>query len=134
MHGFKGERTLMRIHVEEQEKVDGTPVYEAIVQLLRSRHFAGATVFRAVEGFGASGEMHHQRTWSVKLDVPVIIECIDTDEKIQGILPELDRMLGGGLITLERVRVILYRNAIPEEERDGRASMEVTDDNIIDRE
>ena len=126
MHGFKGERTLMRIHVEEQDKFEGKPVYECIVQLLRSRHFAGATAFRAVEGFGASGHMHHTGTWSMIMDCPVVIECVDTDEKIQSILPELDRMIGGGVITLERVRVILYRKKLPPEERDARASMEVS--------
>ena len=110
MHGFKGERTLMRIHVEERDKFDGKPVYECIVQLLRAQHFAGATVFRAVEGFGGSGQMHQTGTWSLTMDSPVIIECIDTDEKIQSVLPELDRIIGGGVITLERVRVILYRD------------------------
>ena len=126
MQGFRGERTLMRIHVEEQDKFDGKPVYEAIVALLREHRFAGATAFRAVEGFGASGHLHEDHTWEVKLDVPIVIECIDTDEKIKGILPELDRMIGGGVITLERVRVILYRSHLPPEERDERASMEIT--------
>ena len=126
MHGFKGERTLMRIHVEEQDKFEGKPVYECIVQLLRTKHFAGATAFRAVEGFGASGHMHQTGTWSLTVDSPVIIECIETDEKIQSILPELDRMIGGGVITLERVRVILYRDKMSPEERDERASMEIT--------
>lgn len=126
MHGFKGERTLMRVHVEEQDKYEGKPVYECIVQLLRERHFAGATAFRAVEGFGATGHMHHTGTWSLSTDCPVIIECVDTDEKIQAILPELDQMVGGGIITLERVRVILYRKKLPPTERDERASMEIT--------
>lgn len=109
MHGVEGERTLMRIHVEEQDKVNGHPLYEQIVQLLRARHLAGATAYRAVEGFGATGRMHHERTWTTTTDVPVVIECIDTDEKIRAILPELDPMIGGGIVTLERVRVILYR-------------------------
>jgi len=126
MHGFTGERTLMRIHVEEQDKFEGKPAYECIVQMLRKKHFAGATAFRAVEGFGATGHMHQSGTWSLRMDSPVVIECVDTDEKIQSILPELDRMIGGGVITLERVRVILYRKKLPPEERDARASMEVT--------
>lgn len=126
MHGFKGERTLMRIHVEEQDKFNGKPLYEEIVQLLRKRRFAGATAFRAVEGFGATGHMHHTGTWSLKLDCPVVIECVDTDEKIHSVLPELDRMIGGGVVTLERVRVILYRKKLPPEERSARASMEIT--------
>ena len=116
----------MRIHVEEQDKFHGLPVYEQIVQLLRERRLCGATAYRAVEGFGASGRMHHERVWTTRLDVPVVIECVDTDEKIQAILPELDRMIGGGVITLERVRVILYRRDLPPEERDPRASMEIT--------
>lgn len=124
MHGFNGERTLMRIHVEEQDKFHGQPVYERIVQLLRSRHFAGATAFRAVEGFGATGHLHHQGSW--KLDCAIVIECVDSDEKIHAVLPELDGMIGGGIITLERVRVILYRKKLPPEERDARASMEIT--------
>jgi PII-like signaling protein len=126
MQGFRGERTLMRIHVEEQDKIDGQPVYERIVHLLRSRHFAGATAYRAVEGFGATGRTHQERSWTLKTDVPVVIECVDTDEKIKGILPELDRMIGGGIITLERVRVILYRKDMPPDERGPRASMEIT--------
>lgn len=126
MHGFKGERTLMRIHVEEQDKFEGKPVYECIVALLRKHHFAGATAFRAIEGFGATGHVHQTGTWSLRLDNPVIIECVDTDERIQTILPELDSMIGGGVITLERVRVILYRKKLPPEERDARASMEIT--------
>src|SRR5438270_442162 len=97
-------RTLMRVHVEEQDKYHGRPVYEVIVELLRKRQLAGATVYRAVEGFGASGTLHEARAWSVTVDVPIVIECIDTDEKIESILPELDPLIGGGVITLERVR------------------------------
>jgi len=125
MHGLEGERTLMRIHVEEQDRFEGKPVYEAIVELLRERHFAGVTAYRAIEGFGASGHLHKDSTWSVRLDVPIVLECIDTDEKIVSILPELDRMIGGGVITLERVRVILYRKNLPDSEREPRGSMEV---------
>jgi hypothetical protein len=122
MHGFEEERTLMRIHVEEQDKFEGKPVYECIVQCLRSRHLAGATAFRALEGFGPTGRMHESGTWSLKLDCPVVIECVDTDENIQSILPELDRMVSGGIITLERVRVIMYRKAAPPEERGPRVA------------
>lgn len=126
MHGLKGERTLMRIHVEEQDKFQKRPLYECIVQLLRQERFAGATAFRAVEGFGATGRLHQTSTWELKMDCPVVIECVDTDEKIQTILPKLDEMIGGGVITLERVRVILYRKKKPNEGPDDRASMEIT--------
>jgi PII-like signaling protein len=117
MHGFKGERTLMRIHIGERSHFHGKPLYAAIVDLLRQRHFAGATVVRAIMGFGASAKVHTDRFEVLSLDLPIIIEVVDTEEKIQAVLPELDPMIGGGLITLERVRVIMYRPDLPPEER-----------------
>lgn len=109
MHGLKGERTLMRIHIGESDKYEGKPLYRAIVELLRARHYAGATVTRAIMGFGASARVHTDRIEVLSLDLPIVVECVETEEKIDDILPELDRMIGGGLITLERVRVITYR-------------------------
>ncbi|HXG45613.1 MAG TPA: DUF190 domain-containing protein [Gemmatimonadales bacterium] len=117
MHGLKGERTLMRIHIGERDKYRGKPLYLAIVELLRQRHFAGATVLRAIMGFGASSRIHSDRLEALSVDLPVIVECVDTEEKIQAILPELDEMIGGGLITLERARVIMYRADLPPEQR-----------------
>src|SRR5437868_8583506 len=102
MHGLKGERVLMPIHVEEQDKVKGRPLFEAILFLLHKRHFAGATVLRGVVGFGPGGRMHRRRILSIVEDCPIVIEVVDREEKIQSILPELDEMVGGGLITLER--------------------------------
>jgi PII-like signaling protein len=119
MHGLKGERTLMRIHIGERDKHQGKPLYQAIVELLRKRHYAGATVFRAIMGFGASSRVHTDRIEVLSLDLPIVIECVDTEEKILAILPELDEMIGGGLITLERARVIMYRPDLPPEERTG---------------
>ena len=113
MHGFKGERTLMRIHIGERDKYHGKPLYEAIVELLRRRHYAGATVFRAIMGFGASSHLRTDRIEVLSLDLPIIVECVDTEERIAEILPELDEMIGGGLITLERARVIMYRPDLP---------------------
>jgi PII-like signaling protein len=109
MSGLAGERTLMRIHIGERDKCDGKPLYEAIVHLLRQRGFAGATVFRGIMGFGASAGIHTEKVLRLSLDLPIVVECVETEEKIQTILPELDRMIGGGLITLERARVIVYR-------------------------
>lgn len=109
MHGLGGERVLMRIHIGERDKVDGKPLYEEIVQLLRRRNYAGATVFRGIMSFGASARIHTDRFLELSTDLPIVVECIETEERIQEILPELDRMIGGGLITLERVRVIVYR-------------------------
>ncbi len=117
MHGFKGERTLMRIHIGERDKYQRKPLYQAIVELLRERHYAGATVFRAMMGFGASARLRYDRFEILSLDLPIVVEVIDTEEKIQAILPELDAMIGGGLITLERARVIMYRPDLPPAER-----------------
>ena len=117
MHGFKGERTLMRIHIGESDKYQGKPLYKAIVELLRHRHYAGATVFRAMTGFGASARVRTDRIEVLSLDLPIVVEVVETEENIQAILPELDEMIGGGLITLERARVIMYRPGLPLEER-----------------
>lgn len=134
MHGFKGERVLMRVHVEEQDHRDGAPLYEAIVMLLRKREFAGATAFRGTLGFGAGGRVHTDHTFQIREDVPIIVECIDTEEKIQSILPELDEMIDSGLITLERVRVILYRKEPSTAERDESERIDVTGGwRVIDR-
>jgi PII-like signaling protein len=110
MHGFKGERTLMRIHIGERDKYHGKPLYRAIIELLRERHYAGATALRGIMGFGASSKIHTDRIELLSLDLPVIVECVETEERIEAILPELDAMIGGGLITLERAKVILYRH------------------------
>jgi PII-like signaling protein len=106
---LSGEYTLMRIHLGERDRYHGKPLYEAIVQLLRERHFAGATVFRGIMGFGASARLHTDKIEVLSLDLPVVIECVDSETRIEEILPELDAMLGGGLITLERARVVMHR-------------------------
>ena len=109
MQGLTGERTLMRIHLGERDKYQGRPLYEAIVHLIRARGFAGAKVFRGIMGFCESAGIHTEKVLRLSLDLPIVVECVDTEERIQEILPELDRMIGGGLITLERARVIVYR-------------------------
>ena len=109
MHGLKGERVLMRVHIGERDKFHGKPLYAAIVELLRARHYAGATVYRGIMGFGASSTVHTDRIEVLSLDLPIVVECIETAERIDAVLPELDEMIGGGLITLERANVIMYR-------------------------
>lgn len=109
MHGLEGEQMLMRIYIGERDKHDGRPLYEAIVRLLRERHFAGATVLRAIMGFGANARIRTQKVMDLSLDMPIVVECVDEEPKIRAVLPELDLMIGGGLITLERAHVITYR-------------------------
>ena len=108
---FEGERTLMRIHIGESDKWHGKPLYEAIVEMLRKERFSGATVLRGVGGFGGSSVYHTDKLLRLSQDLPVVLEVIETEERIEQILPRLDAMVDGGLITLERVRVILYRAA-----------------------
>jgi len=99
----------MRIHIGERDKHKGKPLFQAIVEMLRQRHYAGATVFRGIMGFGATAKMRTDRIEVLSLDLPIVIECVETEDRIQEILPELDAMIGGGLVTLERARVIVYR-------------------------
>jgi uncharacterized protein len=106
---FTGERTLMRIFIGESDKYHGKPLYEALLERLRATGLAGATVLRGVAGFGASSTVHTDKVLRLSLDLPIIIEVVETEEAIQAALPDLDEMIGGGLITLERARVIMYR-------------------------
>ena len=106
---FEGERTLMRIHIGESDKWHGRPLHEAIVQLLRKEKFSGATVLRGVAGFGSSSVYHTDKILRLSQDLPLVVEVVEFPERIEQILPRLDDMVDGGLITLEKVRVILYR-------------------------
>jgi uncharacterized protein len=106
---FEGERTLMRVHIGESDKWHGKPLHEAIVQLLRKEGFSGATVLRGVAGFGGSSVYHTDKILRLSQDLPLIVEVVEYTERIEQVLPRLDEMLDGGLITLEKVRVILYR-------------------------
>lgn len=126
MHGFKGERVLMRIHVGERDKHNGKPLYQQIVELLRSRQYAGATVFRGIMGFGASSRVHTDRFLELSTDLPIVIECIETEDRIRAILPALDDMIGGGLITLEPAKVIMYRPHDPKDEEKDDWTLDVT--------
>ena len=109
MEKFVGENVLMRIFIGEGDKFGGRPLHEVLVELLKKERFHGATVLRGVAGFGASSTMHTDKVLRLSLDLPLIIEVVETEEAIQAILPDLDEMIGGGLITLERARVIMYR-------------------------
>jgi uncharacterized protein len=108
---FEGERTLMRIHIGESDKWHGKPLYEAIVEMLRKESFSGVTVLRGVAGYGGSSIYHTDKILRLSQDLPIILEIVETTERIEQILPRLDAMVEGGLITLEKVRVILYRAA-----------------------
>jgi len=108
---FEGERTLMRIHIGESDKWHGKALHQAIIEMLRKEGFAGATVLRGVAGFGGSSVMHTDRLLQMSQDLPIIVEVIESNEKIENILPRIDEMLGGGIVTLEKVRVLMHRAA-----------------------
>lgn len=103
------EAALLRIFIAEQDKFDHKPLYEAIVLKARELHMAGATVLRGPMGFGKSSHMHTAKILRLSMDLPLVIEIVDSEEKIQSFLPLLSPMIGGGLVTLEKVRVIEYR-------------------------
>jgi uncharacterized protein len=103
------ESFLLRIFIGESDRHEGKPLHEAIVEEARARHLAGATVLRGAMGFGASSRLHTSKILRLSSDLPLIIEIVDSEEKINAFLPLLDQMMGGGLVTLEKVRVVHYR-------------------------
>ena len=102
---------LLRIFIGESDRYHHRPLYEAIVLKARETHMAGATVLRGPMGFGASSRIHTAKIIQLSMDLPIVIEIVDTEEKLKGFLPILDEMMSGGLITLEKARVIRYRAA-----------------------
>lgn len=105
---------LLRIFIGESDRWQHQPLYEAIVLKAREMHLAGATVLRGPMGFGKSSRLHTAKILRLSMDLPLVIEIVDSEEKIQTFLPELDKMMGGGLLTLEKVKVIDYRAAEPK--------------------
>ena len=104
------EARLLRIFVGESDKYQGRPLYEAIVESARKRHLAGATVLRGPLGYGASSRIHTAKILRLSEDLPMVIEIVDVEEKINAFLPDLDEMIGEGLVTLEKVEVLFYRH------------------------
>ncbi len=104
------EAELLRIFIGESDKYGGRPLYEVIVEEARKRGLAGATVLHGVLGFGARSRIHRAKVLRLSEDLPLVIEIVDKPERIAEFLPELDGMIAEGLVTLEKVRVILYRH------------------------
>src|SRR5512136_2889189 len=100
---------LLRIFIGESDRWEHKPLYEAIVLKAREQHLAGATVLRGPMGYGKSSRLHTTKILRLSMDLPLVIEIVDAEERIQGFLPVLDEMMQGGLVTLEKVRVIDYR-------------------------
>ncbi len=103
------EAYLLRIFIGESDKHEGKPLYEVIVEDARRRGLAGATVLRGFLGFGPTSRIHTSKCLYLSEDLPIVIEIVDEKEKIDEFLPDLDELMTGGLVTLEKVQVITYR-------------------------
>lgn len=101
----------LRIYIGESDRWDHRPLYEAIVLKAREVHLGGATVLRGPMGFGKTSRLHTAKILELSMDLPLVIEIVDSEEKINAFLPELDKMISGGLVTLEKVKVLHYRGA-----------------------
>ncbi len=101
---------LLRIFIGESDRYQHQPLYEAIVLRARELELAGATVLRGPMGFGKSSHLHTAKILRLSMDLPIVIEIVDSEEKINAFLPVLDGIMGGGLVTLERAKVIRYQD------------------------
>jgi PII-like signaling protein len=103
------EAVLLRIFIGESDRWQHQPLYEAIVLRARALHLGGATVLRGGMGFGKTSHLHTAKVLNLSTDLPLVIEIVDSEEKINAFLPELDGMITGGLVTMEKVKVLHYR-------------------------
>lgn len=106
---LSGEAELVRVFIGESDRQHGRPLYEVIVEMARSEGLAGATVVRGTLGFGANSRIHTAKVLRLSEDLPMIIEIVDSSEKIAQFLPKLDAVISEGLVTVEKVRVLAYR-------------------------
>ena len=100
---------LLRIFIGEADRWHGKPLYEALVKLARERGMAGATVLKGTLGFGCKSHMHTAKILRLSEDLPIVVEIVDSEERIAGFLPHLDEMVKEGLVTLEKANVVMYR-------------------------
>jgi PII-like signaling protein len=103
------EAELLRIFIGESDKYESMPLFEAIVKEARRQNLGGATVFRGLMGYGAHSRVHTAKVLRLSEDLPIVIEIVDSPEKIEAFLPDLDRMMVEGLVTVERAKVLMYR-------------------------
>jgi uncharacterized protein len=109
MTRLAGENVLMRIFIGEGDRFAHQPLYQALVESLRKDGVAGATVLRGITGFGNHGVCHTAKLLDLSADLPLIVEVVDTREKIEAVIPRVEEMMTGGMITLEKVTVVSYK-------------------------
>ncbi len=102
------EAVLLRIFIGESDKCGGKPLYKFITEMCREEGIAGVTVFRGVLGYGRSSVIHEQRILKLSSDLPIVIEVVDCEENVMRVLPKIKEVMEGGLITLEKVKVVRY--------------------------
>ena len=112
---IEGKGKLLRIYIGESDKHGHRPLYQAVVEMLRTEGLAGATVLRGIEGFGAHSRLHTHRILRLSEDLPVLIEVADTAERIEAVQPKLDEMVSEGLITIEPIEIVAYRADPPDD-------------------
>lgn len=108
MTKLSGELVLMRIFIGESDRHGHVPLYEALVELFRKEGFAGATVLRGVAGFGAHSVYHTDKLLRLSQDLPIVVEVVESQERIDAVMPAIDGMMSGGMVTLEKATVIRY--------------------------
>jgi hypothetical protein len=106
---IEGEALLARIYIGESDTFEGRPLYDVIVRHLRERGIRGASVFRGIEGYGRSSRVHTTRILALSEDLPILVEVVDEEARLRPVLAELEPMIGGGLVTIERIEVMVYR-------------------------
>jgi len=111
---FPSSGQILRIYIGESDCIHHKPLYEAIVLKAREAGLAGATVLRGAMGFGASSHLHTAKILRLSMDLPVVIEIVDSAEKIAGFLPYLEEVVTGGHVTMEEVRILKYHGAAKE--------------------
>src|SRR5436853_7251322 len=104
---------LLRIFIGENDRWENRPLYEAIVLKAREAHLGGATVLRGPMGFGHSSRLHTTKILRLSADLPIVIEIVDAEDRIDSFLPELEKLMGSGLVTLEKVKVLRYGSETP---------------------
>jgi PII-like signaling protein len=108
MKELSGEHVLLRVLIGESDKTHGKPTYQVIVEMLRHANISGATVLRGIMGYGAHSHPHTTNILRLSQDLPIVVEVVDSQENIERVLPQIQQVIGGGLITMENVRVIKY--------------------------
>lgn len=106
---LEGKQTLLRVYIGEQDRWGGVPLYEAVVEAARAQGMAGATVVKGFLGYGAKAHMDSAKLVYLSDDMPMVVEVVDTEEKVKALLPKLEGMVKDGLVTMEAVDAIVYR-------------------------